>query len=166
MLVSIVSKICHVLMHPGSDCMVCHSSARYYCNANAVLIPGGFDCPCLKKLSSIVFVACRVTPKGCKPVEANTATKAWSALFTSQDSARALGYSGAKQFGLQHPRVQRLLQGMPGAARCERYAAWPSQPPPVPHLVGLNSNMQTCQNCECHWQLGLLESTRCLRCCS
>ncbi|DBA66045.1 TPA: hypothetical protein ACH3X2_003050 [Trebouxia sp. C0005] len=77
----------------------------------------------------------RVTPKGCKPVEANTATKAWSALFTSQDSARALGYSGAKQFGLQHPRVQRLLQGMPGAARCERYAAWPSQPPPVPHLT-------------------------------
>lgn len=112
-----------------------------------------------------MFVARRVTPKGCKPVQANTATKAWSALFTSQDSARALGYSGAKQFGLQHPRVQRLLQGMPGAARCERYAAWPGQPPPVPHLVGPNSNLQTCDECERDWQLGLLASTGCLRCC-
>ena len=100
---------------------------------------------------ALLFVACRVTPKGCKPVEANTATKAWSALFTSQDSARALGYSGAKQFGLQHPCVQRLLQGMPGAARCERYAAWPGQPPPVFHLVGLNSNIQACHKCVCVW---------------
>lgn len=68
-------------------------------------------------------------------MEGATATKAWSALYTTQDSARALGYSGAKQFGLQHPRVQRLLQGLPGAARCERYAAWPGQPPPTPLLV-------------------------------
>ena len=79
-----------------------------------------------------------MTPKGCTPVEATTATKAWAALFTSQDSARALGYSGAKQFGLQHPRVQRLLQGLPGAACCERYAAWPGQPPPAPPLVTSN----------------------------
>ena len=79
--------------------------------------------------------ACRVTPKGCTPVEGPTATKAWSALFSSQDSARALGYSGAKQFGLQQPRVQRLLQSLPGAACCERYAAWLGQPPVVPALV-------------------------------
>ncbi|KAL0040242.1 hypothetical protein WJX77_001213 [Trebouxia sp. C0004] len=92
----------------------------------------------------------RVTPKGCKPVEANTATKAWSALFTSQDSARALGYSGAKQFGLQHPRVQRLLQGMPGAARCERYAAWPGQPPPVPLLT--DEEQRERQACEAGMQ--------------
>lgn len=78
---------------------------------------------------------CRVTPKGCTPVEGATATKAWSALFTSQDSARALGHSGAKQFGLQHPRVQRLLQALPGAAGCERYAAWLGPAPPVPTLV-------------------------------
>ena len=76
-----------------------------------------------------------MTPKECAPVEGATATKAWSALFTSQDSARALGYSGAKQFGLQHPRVQRLLQSLPAAARCERYAAWLGQPPVVPALV-------------------------------
>ena len=79
---------------------------------------------------------CRVTPKGGAAVEGSTATKAWSALFTTQDSARALGYSGAKQFGLQHPRVQRLLQSLPGAARCERYAAWQGQAPDVPCMVG------------------------------
>lgn len=76
-----------------------------------------------------------MTPKGCPSVEGGTATKAWSALFTSQDSARALGFSGAKQFGLQHPRVQRLLQALPGAAGCERYAAWLGPTPPVPTLV-------------------------------
>ena len=84
------------------------------------------------------LVNCRVTPKGCASVEGGTATKAWSALFTSQDSARALGFSGAKQFGLQHPRVQRLLQSLPGAAGCERYAAWLGPPPPVPTLVSLH----------------------------
>lgn len=88
--------------------------------------------------------ACRVTPKGCTPVEGTTATKAWSALFTSQDSARALGYSGAKQFGLQHPRVQRMLQSLPGAARCERYAAWLGQAPPVPALVSWAQHMSLC----------------------
>ena len=95
----------------------------------------------------------RVTPKGGKAVEGNTATRAWSALFSSQDSARALGYSGAKQFGLQHPRVQRLLQSMPGAARCERYAAWPGQPPPVPDLVGsciISERSESCMHaCRC-----------------
>ena len=70
-------------------------------------------------------------------MEASTATKAWSALFSSHDSARTLGFSGAKQFGLQHPRVQRLLQAMPQAARCERYAAWIGAPPPVPQLVSI-----------------------------
>ena len=83
---------------------------------------------------------CRVTPKGCASVEGSTATKAWAALFNSQQSARALGFSGAKQFGLQHPRIQRMLQSLPEAAYCESYAAWLGPVPTVPPLVGLVSS--------------------------
>ena len=80
---------------------------------------------------------CRVTPKGCASVEGGTATKAWAALFNSQQSARALGFSGAKQFGLQHPRIQRMLQSLPEAAYCESYAGWLGPAPAVPPLVSL-----------------------------
>ena len=78
---------------------------------------------------------CRVTPKGCASVEGRTATKAWTALYDNQHSARALSFSGAKQFGLQHPRVQRMLQSLPEAAYCQSYAAWLGPAPPVPPLV-------------------------------
>ena len=78
-----------------------------------------------------------MTPKGCASVEGSTATKAWAALDNCQQSARALGFSGAKQFGLQHPRVQRMLQSLPEAAYCETYAAWLRPAPPVPSLVRL-----------------------------
>lgn len=68
-------------------------------------------------------------------MEGSTATKAWGALFNSQQSARALGFSGAKQFGLQHPRVQRMLQSLPEAAYCEAYAGWLESVPSAPALV-------------------------------
>lgn len=70
-------------------------------------------------------------------MEAETASKAWAALYagSSKESARALGFSGAKQFGLAHPRVKKLLHKLPGAARCEAYADWEGETPSIPPLV-------------------------------
>lgn len=80
-----------------------------------------------------------VTPAGGRPVEADTATKAWAALYASdaQAAARAAGVSGAKMFGVSLPAVARAIERLPGAERCERYCGWPegSQPPPPPELV-------------------------------
>ena len=60
----------------------------------------------------------RITRKGCSPVEAPTATKAWSALFSSHDSAHTLGFSGAKQFGLQRLHVHTRLSGLLRSQAC------------------------------------------------
>ena len=82
---------------------------------------------------------CRVTPRGGQPVEAETASKAWAGLYagSSKESARALGCSGAKQFGLAHPRVRKLLHRLPDAARCEAYADWEGEAPSIPPLVSI-----------------------------
>ena len=70
-------------------------------------------------------------------MEADTASKAWAGLYagSSKESARALGCSGAKQFGLAHPRVRKLLHKLPSAARCEAYADWEGEAPSIPPLV-------------------------------
>lgn len=68
-----------------------------------------------------------MTPEGGAPVEGPTATKAWRALYESDASGaeRTLGLSGDLMFGLAQPRVQRALEALPGAARCDRYCGWP-----------------------------------------
>ena len=70
-------------------------------------------------------------------MEADTASMAWAGLYagSSKESARALGCSGAKQFGLAHPRVRKVLHQLPGAARCEAYADWEGEAPSIPPLV-------------------------------
>lgn len=37
-------------------------------------------------------------------------------------------------FGLTLPRVQRAIEALPGARRCDRYCGWPegTEPEPVP----------------------------------
>ncbi|KAI3431442.1 hypothetical protein D9Q98_004494 [Chlorella vulgaris] len=69
----------------------------------------------------------RVTPQGCQPVEAPTATKAWQALYACDEAgqARSLGISGEAMFGLALESVQRAIQHLPGAHRCDCYCGWP-----------------------------------------
>ena len=95
---------------------------------------------------------CRVTPRGGQPVEADTASKAWAGLYAgnSKESARALGCSGAKQFGLAHPRVRKLLHKLSGATRCEAYADWEGEAPSIPPLVRLVSE-RYCPNITIDW---------------
>ena len=51
-------------------------------------------------------VVCRVTPKGGQAVEADNATSAWAALYSSAGGLRAGGgMSGARAFGIAHPTV-------------------------------------------------------------
>lgn len=78
----------------------------------------------------------RVTPQGGAPVEGPTALKAWQALYAcdAAGAARSLGLSGELMFGLALPRMQRAIQALPGAARCDRYCSWAEgqQPEAVP----------------------------------
>ncbi|CAI6005865.1 unnamed protein product [Closterium sp. NIES-65] len=40
--------------------------------------------------------------------------------------------SGAQMFGLTHPRVAHLIQGLPNATRCHQFTAWVNAPRPAP----------------------------------
>lgn len=85
-------------------------------------------------------LALRITPEGYCAVEAHTATAAHRALWggetaSSTSKARALQISGPQLFGLTHPRVIALIQGLPDATRCENFSSWLSgTKPPVPEL--------------------------------
>ncbi len=45
MFVPIAHRVCHVVMHTGPSCKVCHCSAKHYSNGNELMIPGGVYCP-------------------------------------------------------------------------------------------------------------------------
>lgn len=60
---------------------------------------------------------------------------AWAALAGPEAGAAGAApssVSGAAMFGLSSPRVARLIEGLPGAERCERYTGWPEGARPEP----------------------------------
>lgn len=82
----------------------------------------------------------RVTPQGFPAAEGLSATRAWQALYAcdAAGGARSLGLNGEQMFGLSAPRVQRALQRLPGAQRCDSYCGWPEgMQPAAPPLVRL-----------------------------
>jgi hypothetical protein len=85
----------------------------------------------------------RVQPRGCPPVEGPSATRAWQALYAGDAAggARSLGLCGEQMFGLSAPRVQRALERLPGAQRCDRYCGWPEGTQlAAPQLVSLRES--------------------------
>jgi hypothetical protein len=94
--------------------------------------------PSLGRCQCCYCWCCRVTPQGCQPVEGPTATKAWQALYACDEAgqARSLGISGEAMFGLALEAVQRAIQHLPGAHRCDCYCGWPEGlQPEAPVLV-------------------------------
>lgn len=87
----------------------------------------------------LTFDLPRVSVKG-HTSEARNATAAWAGMYEGvQSSAR--GVHGPRLFGLAHPQVLKLLQQLPGAARCENYKAWHGRAPDVPPMVGPSSHL-------------------------
>ena len=89
------------------------------------------------------ILPCRVTPKGRPAVEGSSMAVAWAALSGPAAAAAASpsGATGAAMFGLSSARVARLIEGLPGAERCEHYAGWPEGArPEAPALVSRASS--------------------------
>ncbi len=100
------------------------------------MIRGPTTLPILVSQAASPDLARRVEPEGGRAVESSeNATHAWRALMAAQCGGQEPRLSGARLFGLDNATVARLVQALPHAPRCARFAAWAGPAPEPEPLV-------------------------------